>query len=101
MKKIVLLFAVMFVSFLVIAQEKTEMRLDLKNGTSLTGMVQIQPDGSYLLETKSGDVFFFTAAEVSKAMTLMPSSALNLENGSDYFEGKIVEQYIVKNLETV
>ena len=55
------------IPLMLFAQDKKEMLLELKNGTSLIGMVQIQSDGSFLLETESGDVIFFNSSEVKKA----------------------------------
>lgn len=89
MKKTILLLVAVFVSFLAMAQEKTEMRLDLKNGTSLTGQVQIQSDGSYLIEMPSGDVFFFSQAEVRKAVAI--GSIGSQEVPKDYYD-RIVEK---------
>lgn len=70
MKKTFLFFALIIVSFLALAQEKVEMRLDLKNGSTLTGLVTVQQDGSYLLETSTGDMFFFDASEVKRAICI-------------------------------
>lgn len=90
MKKTFLFIALIIVSFLAMAQEKTEMRLDLKNGTSLTGQVQIQSDGSYLIEMPSGDVFFFSPSEVERAVAIR--SIASQEGQKDYYEGRIVEK---------
>lgn len=91
MKRIVFVIIACMLPLLALAQEKKEMKLDLKNGTSLTGMVTIQKDGSYLLETSSGDIFFFEVSEVRKAtvITQEPLSPVVLA-GSDYYEGKVV-----------
>ena len=66
------------------------MRLDLKNGTSLTGQVQIQPDGSYLIEMPSGDVFFFSPKEVERAVAIRSNASQ--VGQKDYYEGRIVEK---------
>ena len=70
MKKTFLFFALIIVSFLAMAQEKKEMKLELKNGSTLTGLVTVQQDGSYLLETSTGDMFFFDASEVKRAISI-------------------------------
>lgn len=81
MKKVfshsVLLFVLLLLSLSVFAQEMTERRIELKNGTILTGIVVLQSDGSYLVELKSGDVIFFQATEVSRIVDdARPSTSL-------------------------
>ena len=66
MKKLLFIVLAMICTLSVLAQEKTEKQLILKNGTRLTGIVEIQQDGSYRLESATGDVFFFLPSEVSK-----------------------------------
>lgn len=70
MKRIVLCLIAVLFAVVAIAQDKKEMRLDLNNGTSITGKVQIQIDGSYLIETPSGDLFLFSPSEVNKAIII-------------------------------
>ena len=66
MKKALLVVLAALCTLVAYAQEKTEKQIVLKNGTALTGFVDVQPDGSYRVEVASGDVFYFTSAEVSK-----------------------------------
>ena len=66
MKKALLVVLAALCTLVAYAQEKTEKQIVLKNGTALTGVVDVQPDGSYRVEVASGDVFYFTSAEVSK-----------------------------------
>ena len=73
------------------AQERVEKRLELKNGTVLTGYVDIQQDGSYLLETQAGDVFFFMPSEVSRIMSIMPQ-VQNQQASLEYYGGKTVDK---------
>ena len=73
MKRIVILLFTIILPAVMLAQEKVEKRLELKNGNVLTGFVQVQQDGSYLLETASGDIFFFSPAEISKVTDLNPT----------------------------
>lgn len=74
MKRIAILLFTIFLPIILLGQEKVEKRLELKNGNILTGFVQIQQDGSYLLETASGDIFFFSPSEISKMTDLNPTS---------------------------
>lgn len=74
MKRIVILLFTIILPVVMLAQEKVEKRLELKNGNVLTGFVQVQQDGSYLLETASGDIFFFSPAEISKVTDLNPTT---------------------------
>ena len=70
MKRIITLLITCLIPLFVLAQEREEKRLELKNGSVLTGFVEVQQDGSYMLETASGDVFFFSPSEVSKVVLL-------------------------------
>lgn len=91
-RKLLIICLLLFIfPFILMAQEKEEKRLELKNGTVLTGYVEVQPDGSYLLETQSGDVFFFSPSEVAKVMSLLPASQ-QTTGVSDYFDGKTVDK---------
>lgn len=91
MKRIILVVFACLLPLLALAQEKKEMKLDLKNGTSLTGMVTVQQDGSYLLETSSGDIFFFEVSEVKRATAIAQEPApVAVPAGNDYYEGKVV-----------
>ena len=70
MKRIVLCIITVLISVIALAQGKTEMKLELKNGSAITGQVQMQIDGSYLIETPSGDLFLFSPSEVNKAIII-------------------------------
>ncbi len=74
MKKLALMVLMALCSVLAIAQDKTEKKLQLKNGTTLSGVVEVQTDGSYRLETAAGDVFFFSPSEVSKVIDDTPKA---------------------------
>lgn len=66
MKKVYLIISfLIFVVTVAVGQERTKMVMELKNGTSITGFVMEQEDGSYLVETESGDILFFRQDEVS------------------------------------
>ena len=70
MKKIIILLVALIIPSFIFAQDRTEKRVELKNGTVLTGFVEIQKDGSCILETSSGDVFFYSPSEVSRILTI-------------------------------
>ena len=73
MKKSILLILVCLLPISLFAQEKEEKSIELKNGTVLKGYVEQQPDGSYLVETASGDMLFFSPSEVSRIINLKPT----------------------------
>lgn len=85
MKKFVTLLVVSLVTLTAMAQEKVEKRIELKNGTILTGFVQEQQDGSYRVETESGDVLVFSSSEVERIVegNLMTSNPQT----NKYYEG--------------
>lgn len=64
MKRMILLIVLCFFVVFVKAQERETKTVTLKNGQSLTGFVQLQQDGSYLVEMTTGDIFYFTKAEI-------------------------------------
>lgn len=90
MKKALLILVACMLSIIAMAQDKKEMKLELKNGSTLTGMVTVQQDGSYILENTSGDIFYFEASEVKKATVVVASSASQLQGSDDYCGGNTV-----------
>lgn len=66
MKRIALVLMACLIAILSMAQDREIKQIELKNGNKLTGYISVQQDGSYLVETAGGDVFFFTPSEVSK-----------------------------------
>lgn len=90
MKKTLLILIACLLPLMAMAQEKKEMKLELKNGTTLTGLVTVQQDGSYILENTSGDVFYFDASEVRKATVIFESPVSQTADLNDYYGGKTV-----------
>lgn len=45
-------------------QKKVKKTVTLNDGTEISGYVAKQSDGSYLIENETGDIFYYTAAEV-------------------------------------
>jgi len=68
MKRIVVLIIVALAPVLALAQDKVEKRVELINGTTLIGAVHVQSDGSYQVETTSGDVLIFPPSEGSRVV---------------------------------
>ena len=65
MKKIfVMLLLILNGAIVLSAQEREKKTLELKDGTVLSGYVTRQDDGSYLVETTSGDVLFYSVNEI-------------------------------------
>lgn len=90
MKKTLMILIAFLFSFIAMAQEKKEMKLELKNGSTLTGMVTVQQDGSYILENTSGDIFYFEASEVRKATVIFESPVSQTADLNDFYGGKTV-----------
>ena len=66
MKKLLMLAVVLLgVATMAQAQERVLKILDLKNGQEVKGYVMRQQDGSWMVETESGDAFFYAADEVA------------------------------------
>lgn len=69
MKRVITMIVLMSLTVVCFCQERIKQVLELRNGTSVTGFVMQQEDGSYLLETDSGDVLFYTSSEVRSLKT--------------------------------
>ena len=84
MKRILITTIIFLFPALLFAQERVEKRIKLKDGTVLTGFVEQQQDGSYLIETDSGDILFFSPSEIANLTTVNEKSkALGDINSTD------------------
>ncbi|MBE6231542.1 MAG: hypothetical protein E7117_04145 [Bacteroidales bacterium] len=71
MKKILLIIACVLCALVVSAQEqKVKQKVHLKDGTEIIGYVALQPDGSYVVQNESGDMFYYTAPEIKKIIEI-------------------------------
>lgn len=71
MKKVLMIIVGVLLTVAVSAQtEKVKQRVELKNGSEIIGYVAEQNDGSYLVETESGDMFFYSASEIKKIVEI-------------------------------
>lgn len=70
MKKLFVLVLLCLFPISLFAQGREEKSIELQNGTVLKGNVELQQDGTYLVETSSGDVFFFSPSEVKRIVNL-------------------------------
>lgn len=61
---VVVISLLVMVATAVFGQERTKMVLELKNGSTVTGFVMEQENGSYMVETESGDILFYNRDEV-------------------------------------
>lgn len=52
-------------------QKKVKETVTLNDGTEISGYVAKQSDGSYLIENESGDMFYYTAAEIKEVKKFM------------------------------
>lgn len=76
MKRIIaLLWLVIGTATIVFGQERVKRVLELKNGTTITGYVMEQGNGSYMLETAEGDILFFSREEVRRITETSQSSS--------------------------
>lgn len=89
MKRTVLLLIASIFSILAIAQEREVKIVELINGNTVSGYVQTQQDGSYLVETESGDVFFFSQSEVK---SINATKKAFVSGDLDYYGGITVEK---------
>lgn len=89
MRRFVLLVISCLVSLTAMAQGREEKRIELTNGTALTGYVERQQDGSYLVEASTGDVFYFTPDEIKTIKVVSPTVS------------KVAEERIIAGSRTV
>ena len=79
-KKIACTFCMALMAILVYSQERVEKQLVLKNGTTISGYITTQSDGSFIVETSTGDMFFYTPSEVKRVIA--PSAPATVTNNS-------------------
>lgn len=71
MKKLLLFVACVLCTTIMSAQEqKMKQKVQLKNGTEIIGYVAPQSDGSYVVQNKDGDIFYYTSAEIKKIVEM-------------------------------
>lgn len=72
MKRIAVIIAVLASCLVMSAQDaKVKSRIELKGGKAdVVGYAQLQDDGGYVVETESGDVFYYSASEIKKITDL-------------------------------
>ena len=71
MKKLYLLYACLLCAVVMSAQTtKIKNQVILTNGTEIIGYVAPQPDGSYVVETEAGDMFYYSGSEIKKIIVL-------------------------------
>lgn len=71
MKKIYLLYACLLCAVVMSAQTtKIKNQVILTNGIEIIGYVAPQPDGSYVVETEAGDMFYYSGSEIKKIIVL-------------------------------
>ena len=73
MKKLLMFIACALCAATVSAQEQKKVKetVTLNDGTVILGYVAKQSDGSYLIENESGDMFYYTAAEIKEVKKCM------------------------------
>ncbi|MBO5933436.1 MAG: hypothetical protein J6Q19_06925 [Bacteroidaceae bacterium] len=77
MKRILLVFLCLVFCVLINAQDtRIKSKVELKSGkTEIVGFVTQQSDGGYLVETESGDVFYYSQDEIKNITTLINEEA--------------------------
>ena len=72
MKRIAIIIAALASCLVMSAQDvKVKSRVELKGGKAdVVGYAELQADGGYVVETESGDVFYYSAAEIKKVTQL-------------------------------
>lgn len=99
MRTALLIIVAFLLPVLAFSQSKSSQRLFLKDGTAISGSIEIQDDGSYKVTTPAGDVFFFLPAEVKgiidadKITTASKTSSFP-KNPKEFFLGKAIASQI-------
>lgn len=72
MKRITIFIAALASCLVMSAQDvKVKSRVELKGGKAdVVGYAELQSDGGYVVETESGDVFYYSPAEIKKVTQL-------------------------------
>jgi len=72
MKRIAVIIAVLASCLVMNAQDaKVKSRVELKGGKAdIIGYVESQDDGGYVVETESGDIFYYSASEIKRVTFL-------------------------------
>ncbi len=84
MKKLFLIILGLFCAILLSAQtDKTKCKIELKDGSVLIGYVAQQADGSYVVESESGDIFYYTANEIRRITELVKENVRIESSKSD------------------
>lgn len=79
MKRFFMLIVAMTAAMVMSAQTaKVLSKVELKGGADVIGYAELQSDGGYVVETESGDVFYYSAAEI-KSVTLLDNSGMSNE----------------------
>ena len=68
----VLAFVLPIISF---AQTNPTQRIQLKNGVTINGTVQLLSDGTYEVISTTGDTFYFSPSEIARVVDLSGSAA--------------------------
>lgn len=77
MKRIAIVIAALASCLVMSAQDlKMKSRLELKGGKAdVVGYAELQSDGGYVVETESGDIFYYSASEIKKITPLEADGA--------------------------
>lgn len=70
MKKLCFIISVLLCTMASAQEQKVRQKVVLRNGTELNGYVMGQPDGGYIIETDMGDVFYYTASEIRRIVSV-------------------------------
>lgn len=81
MKKFALFIAALASCLVMSAQDvKVKSRVELKGGkAAVTGYAELQADGGYVVETESGDIFYYSASEIKKVTVLEENAGQNVK----------------------
>ena len=81
-------------SILVFGQDRVAKQVFLKNGYTITGYVSTQPDGSYKVETLTGDVILYSNSEIKRIVDVKKTEIVTPDeitpSGNAYYEGQTV-----------
>lgn len=90
MRHIILFICSILISVFSLAQNQNVKRIVLTDGTVINGQAERQADGTIMVSTTNGDIFFFQPSEVSRIIG--PKDALSTESQEAGFDSVVTRK---------
>ena len=96
MKRIAIVIAALASCLVMSAQDlKMKSRLELKGGKAdVVGYAELQSDGGYVVETESGDIFYYSASEIKKITPLEADGAERVKTKTTHADRSKTKGYM-------